>query len=77
MKHRRFLSERQYDQINIEKIDVRGCTGAKTPTNFEFFDGNHVYRYTSADSQLLMNFNNTDIVKDKWDVVYAMKNVWI
>lgn len=66
-----FVGETSYDQINIEKIDVRGCTGAKTPTNFEFFDGNHVYRYTSADSQLLMNFNNTDIVKDKWDVVYA------
>ncbi len=66
-----YVGETDYAQIDIENISVTGCTGSKNPTNFAFTDGNHIYRYTAADSQLLMEFKNTDIIKEKWDVVYA------
>ena len=66
-----FVGETDYAQIDIENIRILGCTGAKNPTNFDFTDGNHTYRYTAADSQLLMDFKNQEIVKEKWDVIYA------
>lgn len=66
-----FVGETDYAQIDIENIQILGCTGAKNPTNFDFYDGNHTYRYTAADSQLLMDFKNQEIIQEKWDVVYA------
>ncbi len=66
-----YVGETSYDKINIENIEILGCTDRKHPTNFEFTDGNHKYRYTSADSQLLMNFDNYNIVKEQWDVKYV------
>lgn len=66
-----YVGETSYDQINIDNISIVGCTGVKNPTNFDFCDGNHTYRFTSADSQLLMDFKNQDIIQDKWEVVYA------
>lgn len=66
-----YVGETSYDKINTDNIEILGCTKANNPTNFDFYDGNHTYRYTSADSQLLMNFHNKDIVKDIWDVKYA------
>lgn len=66
-----YVGETSYDKIDIEKIEVIGCTGKNYPTNFYFTDGKHVYKYTAADSQLHMNFNNKDIVCDEWDVRYA------
>ena len=66
-----YVGETSYDKIDIEKIEILGCTGKNNPTNFYFTDGKHVYKYTSADSQLHMNFNNRDIVCDEWDVKYA------
>lgn len=66
-----YVGETSYDQINVEQITVIGCTSARNPTNFDFTDGNHTYRFTSADSQLLMDFRNKQIVQEKWDVVYA------
>lgn len=65
------VGEISYDKIDVEHIRVLGCTSAKNPTNFNFSDGNHTYRFTSADSQLLMDFKNNTIVKDIWPVVYA------
>lgn len=65
------VGETSYNLIDESNISVIGCTGVRTPTNFDFSDGVHTYRYTSADSQLLMNFQNKDIVLEKWDVVYA------
>lgn len=38
--------------------------------NFKFADDKHEYKYTSADSQLLMTFNNKEIVVETWDVEY-------
>lgn len=66
-----YVGETSYDKIDIGKIIVDGCTSKANPTNFIFNDGNHKYRFTSADSQLLMYFDNTNIVKDCWDVKYA------
>lgn len=66
-----YVGETSYNKIDIENIEILGCTSARKPTNFMFSDGNHVYKYTSADSQLLMKFNNEEIVIDEWDVVYA------
>ena len=66
-----FVGETSYDKIDIDKIEIKGCTKRTNPTNFFFTDGKHDYKYTSADSQLYMNFHNKDIVIEKWDVAYA------
>ena len=66
-----YVGETSYNPINEESIEIKGCTGQKNPTNFDFSDGRHNYRFTAADSQLLMDFDNQNIVQDKWDVVYA------
>ena len=70
-----YVGEVPYDRISIENIKILGCTKVKNPSNFEFTDGNHVYKYTSADSQLLMDFENVDSIKEKWEVTYA-KNAY-
>lgn len=69
-KPRIMVGETSYDKIDIDNLKIIGCS-SKNPTNFDFTDGNHTYRFTSADSQLLMNFDNKNIVKDTWDVKYA------
>ena len=66
-----YVGETEYVKIDTENISIIGCTSSKNPTNFDFTDGNHTYRYTSADSQLLMDFKNSEIIKEKWEVVYA------
>ena len=66
-----FVGETAYDKIDIENLSIIGCTGKNNPTNFFFTDGRHVYKYTSADSQLHMNFDNRNIVCDEWNVKYA------
>lgn len=66
-----YVGETSYDKIDIANIEILGCTGKNNPTNFFFTDGNHVYKYTAADSQLHMNFTNREIVCDEWDVKYA------
>lgn len=66
-----FVGEIAYDKIDIENISIIGCTGKNNPTNFFFTDGQHIYKYTSADSQLHMNFDNRNIVCDEWNVKYA------
>lgn len=65
-----FVGETSYDKINVDRIVVLGCTGPKNPTNFKFKDGKHVYKYTPADSQLYMDFQNKKIIVDSWKVVY-------
>ncbi len=66
-----YVGETSYDKIDIENIEIIGCTGKNNPTNFFFSDGKHTYKYTSADSQLHMNFSNREIVCEEWDVKYA------
>ena len=66
-----YVGETSYNLIDIDKIIIKGCTSPKNPTNFDFSDGNHRYRFTSADSQLLMDFDNLNIIQENWDVVYA------
>lgn len=66
-----YVGETSYDKIDIDKLKIIGCTGKQYPTNFYFTDGKHVYKYTAADSQLHMNFNNKEIVCDEWNVKYA------
>lgn len=66
-----FVGETNYDKIDIENITIIGCTGKNNPTNFFFSDGKHTYKYTSADSQLHMSFDNKNIVCDEWDIKYA------
>lgn len=65
------VGETSYNHIDIDKLEVIGCTSAEHPTNFFFSDGKHQYKFTSADSQLLMKFNNRDIVKEVWDVKFV------
>jgi hypothetical protein len=65
-----FVGETSYDKIEVECIEVLGCTSPKKPTNFKFKDGKHVYKYTPADSQLYMDFQNKNIIVDSWKVVY-------
>lgn len=65
-----FVGETSYHPIDIQNIKIVGCTSAKNPTNFEFHDGNHRYKFTAADSQLYMDFDNSNIVLEKWNVVY-------
>lgn len=65
------VGEASYDEINIDNIEILGCTDTNHPTNFIFSDGKHTYKFTSADSQLYMNFDNKNIIKDTWQVKYA------
>lgn len=64
-----FVGETSYDRIDVEKLSIIGCTSSNNPTNFFFSDGHHTYKYTSADSQLHMNFNNQNIVCDECKVI--------
>ena len=66
-----YVGELPYDKIDIDHIEIIGCTSARNPANFSFTDGKHIYRYTAADSQLLMDFKNKEIVKESWDVKYV------
>lgn len=65
------VGETTYASVDIENIKILGSTTKNNPTNFNFEDGIHKYKYTSADSQLLMTFNNSDIVVETWDVHYV------
>jgi len=65
------LGETDYSKIDIGNIRILGCTGVKNPRNFDFTDGKHYYSYTSADSQLLMDFRNSNIVLEDWDVKFS------
>ncbi|MGT2964843.1 hypothetical protein [Streptococcus acidominimus] len=65
-----FVGETAYLPIDIENLEILGATSVNNPTNFRFTDGRHTYKYTAADSQLYMTFNNKDIVVDTWDVSY-------
>ena len=47
-----------------------GCTSVKSPQNFEFEDGKHKYKYTPADCQLYMYFDQSDLIREKWTVTY-------
>ena len=66
-----YVGETSYDRIQTDNIQVLGCTSAKNPANFDFTDGSHKYRFTAADSQLYMNFDNRNTAIEKWGVVYA------
>ena len=66
-----YVGEMSYTEIDLDNLEIKGCTSARNPINFEFYDQNHTYRYTAADSQLLMDFINKEIVQDEWEVVYA------
>lgn len=64
------VGETSYTQIDTNNLTILGCTDKSHPLNFKFKDNNHTYKYTSADSQLYMNFENNDIIIENWDVVY-------
>lgn len=64
-----YVGETDYAPIDIENIKI--LDPMNKPQNFKFTDGIHVYKYTSADSQLLMAFNNREIVVDSWEVEYV------
>lgn len=65
------VGEIDYTQIDIPNIKIEGCTSAKLPSNFVFSDGKHTYKFTPADSQLYMNFENKKIILETWDVIYV------
>lgn len=64
------VGEIPYNEIDINKLKILGPTSRNNPSNFRFTDDKHIYKYTSADSQLYMTFNNQDIVVESWDVSY-------
>lgn len=64
------VGETDYDPIDVDTIRILGCTNASTPQNFDFTDGKHKYRFTKADSQLLMDFRNREIERERWDVKF-------
>jgi len=66
-----YVGETEYRPIDIEKIEILGATTLKNAANFKFSDGYHEYKYTDADSQLLMNFHNKDIVQETWNIDYV------
>ena len=70
-----YVGEKEYSPISLDTIKIKGCRKAQNPTNFTFEDGNHRYRFTSADSQLYMDFENEKIIQDTWKVIYA-KNAY-
>ena len=70
-----YVAETDYTPIDINKIKIIGCTFANKPENFIFTDEKHIYKYTPADSQLYMKFDNQNIIKDEWQVIYA-KNAY-
>ena len=59
-----------YLPIDTNNIYIIKNKNNKYPQNFEFTDGQHNYRYTSSDSQLLMDFKNREIVVETWDINY-------
>ncbi|WP_213072353.1 hypothetical protein [Acinetobacter cumulans] len=63
------VGETSYLSIDSNKIKIIN-KNKKYPQNFDFTDGQHNYRYTSSDSQLLMDFKNKDIVLETWDINY-------
>lgn len=65
------VGETLYKKIDINHIRNISCTSARNPMNFTFEDGIHKYKFTAADCQLYMNFENRSIVKDTWNVTYA------
>lgn len=65
-----FVGEKDYSFINIDKIEVIEPKNQNTFSNFKFYDGNNTYKYTSSDSQLYMNFDNENIVLEKWPITY-------
>lgn len=65
------VGETTYNKIDVEHLSIIGCTKVNNPRNFEFEDGIHKYRFTAADSQLLMYFNDADFIKEEWLVQYA------
>lgn len=64
------IAEKNYDFIDIENIQIIGCTDKKHPSNFVFSDGKNIYKYTSADSQLYMHFDNENIIEETLEVKY-------
>ena len=72
-----YVGEIDYLPIDIENLEIEGATSLKTPTNFKFNDGRHYYKYTSADSQLYMNFKNKDIVLEEWKLEYVKDPFYI
>lgn len=66
-----YVGETSYLPVDLEHLEIKGSTNKKNPTNFRFTDGQHDYKYTAADSQLYMTFNNKDIVVDIWNVQYV------
>ncbi|WP_137657452.1 hypothetical protein [Listeria newyorkensis] len=64
------VGETDYRPIDIENIEILGSTALLKSTNFKFTDGQHIYKYADADSQLFMKFHNKEIVVDTWQVSY-------
>ena len=65
------VGETDYTKIDISNIKIEGCTSAKLPCNFVFSDGKHIYKFTPADSQLYMFFDNKKIIKESWNVIWV------
>lgn len=64
------VGETEYRPIDIKNIKILGSTTLQKPANFKFTDGQHIYKYADADSQLFMKFHNKKIVVDTWQVSY-------
>lgn len=64
------VGETEYLLIDTENLNILGSTTLNNPNNFKFSDKQHTYKYTAADSQLLMAFDNKNIALETWDIDY-------
>ncbi len=65
-----YVGEIDYSMIDINHLKILGCTTVQNPLNFRFTDGHHIYKFTSADDQMYMDFRNEQIRIEEWPVTY-------
>ena len=66
-----YVGETDYSLIDINNIKITGCYTNRNPYNFGFTDGKHQYKFTVADSQLYMIFDNANIIQEAWNIDYV------
>ena len=66
-----YVGETDYSLIDIDNIKITGCYTSGNPCNFGFTDGKHQYKFTAADSQLYMFFDNANIIQETWNIDYV------
>ncbi len=64
------VGEMSYEKIDIDNIKLLKANKKNIAQNIYFEDGKHKYRFTSADSQLFMEFKKKSPKFEAWKVKY-------